>query len=111
MRTKTLGRCPDCSKAAPIIRERGKPAEILPHDCDARPCEARGCLVARLPVEMIQFPSGAWYCPSHALLTAAREIVFLHGTATCICRTAPLLGYLLPSILEHFPEESSRAPR
>lgn len=104
MSVKTLGRCPDCGEAAAILAVRGKPTEILEHGCPARACECSGCLVTRLPDEMIQFPSGAWYCPSHALLAAARELVSLHRSGPADqAATAQLLEETLPAVLDRFP--------
>jgi hypothetical protein len=102
MKISTLGRCPDCGKVAPVLRERGTPAEILPHDCDARACESTGCLVARLCDEMIQFPAGAWYCPNHALLSVATELVALYRVEGGADWTAisELIGEALPGIID-----------
>ena len=103
MSVKTLGRCPECGEAAPILAIRGKPTQILEHGCRARACESSGCLVNRLPEEMIQFPSGGWYCPSHALLTAASELVALHQVGDSQTAAAKLLEKTLPAILDRFP--------
>jgi hypothetical protein len=99
---RTLGRCPDCGKSAPIRQARGRPSEILEHGCEARACQSPGCLVCRLPEEMIQFPDGSWYCPSHALLSAARELVTLHrsGNGQAVIKT--LLEETLPAVLDRF---------
>ena len=43
-----------------------------------RACEYGPCRVDRLPEQMIRFPSGGWYCPEHALLLAARDLVALY---------------------------------
>jgi hypothetical protein len=102
MSVKTLGRCPDCGAAAPILVVRGEPTEIFEHDCQARTCEASGCLVTRARDEMIRFPSGDWYCASHGLLTAARDLVSLHrdGDHTAM---AALLDETVPAVLAFFP--------
>jgi hypothetical protein len=53
---------------------------------------------------MIQFPSGAWYCPSHALLTAARELVSLHRIGPADqSAMSELLEETLPAVLDRFP--------
>jgi hypothetical protein len=53
---------------------------------------------------MIRFPSGAWYCPSHALLTAANELVDLHSTRTSQAKMVEILEDVLPAILDRFPQ-------
>jgi len=100
---KTLGRCPHCGKSTPVLCVPGQPGEVLEHDCDARACETPGCLVVRLPDEMIQFPTGEWYCPSHALLTAAQALVDLHATRTSHAEIVEILEDVLPGILDRFP--------
>jgi hypothetical protein len=103
MSVKTLGRCPDCGDVASILAVRGKPTEIREHGCRARACECSGCLVTRPLEEMIQFPSGVWYCPSHALLTAAHELVSLHRTGNSQAVIAQLLEETVPTVLDRFP--------
>lgn len=103
MTVKTLGRCPDCGLLAPILLARGRASEILEHGCPAHACESPGCLVARLPDDMIQFPSGAWYCPSHALLSAARDLVSLHRAGNSQRMMDQLLEDVVPAVLDRFP--------
>ena len=103
MNVRTLGRCPDCGEATPIVAVRGSPIEILKHGCRARPCATSGCLVSRPPEEMVQLASEGWYCPSHALLAAVRQLVALHRTAPNQALTAELLETTVPAILDHFP--------
>jgi len=73
MARKTQGRCPDCGAPVLVTITRGSPAEIPPHACGARACEYEGCRVRALMDEMVRFPAGEWYCPSHGLLLAARD--------------------------------------
>jgi hypothetical protein len=102
MSVKTLGRCPDCGAPAPILAVHGKATEILEHGCDARACEASGCLVARLKEEMVQFPGGAWYCPSHGVLMVLRELLILHRSHRPDMM-ALLLEDTVPTVLDRFP--------
>lgn len=102
MSVKTLGRCPDCGKAAPTIRIPGRATEILEHGCLARPCSVEGCLVARLPDDMVQFPGGAWYCPSHGLLQVLFELLGLHR-ANRPDMMAVLFDRTVPAVLDLFP--------
>jgi hypothetical protein len=51
--------------------------------------------------EMARFPAGEWYCPSHGLLLAARDLVALYraeGDAdwTAICE---IIAELLPDLV------------
>jgi hypothetical protein len=103
MTVKTLGRCPDCGKPAPTIRIPGRATEILEHGCLARPCHVAGCLVARVPDDMVQFPGGAWYCPSHGLLTVLRELLILHRSGNCQDIMAVLFDETVPTVLDRFP--------
>jgi hypothetical protein len=102
MSVKTLGRCPDCGKPAPTIVLPGRPTEILEHGCLAHPCRVEGCLVARLPDDMVQFPSGAWYCPSHGLLKVLRDLAILHGAGRQDMM-AILFNRTVPLVLSRFP--------
>jgi hypothetical protein len=72
------GRCPDCGEWVVIIVRESMPADIPPHDCRARECEAPACRVMRWTEEMVRVASGAWYCPVHALLLAAKDLVTLY---------------------------------
>jgi hypothetical protein len=103
MRIKTLGRCPDCGAPAPVVAVRGRPTEILEHGCQARACESSGCLVIRPSDEMIQFPSGEWYCASHALLCAARTLVSLRQNGHSQDLISVLLDETVPAVLDRFP--------
>ncbi len=101
MARKTQGRCPDCGAPVLVTITRGSPAEIPPHACGARACEYEGCRVRALMDEMVRFPAGEWYCASHGLLLAARDLVALYrveGDAdwTAICE---IIGELLPELL------------
>jgi hypothetical protein len=101
MSVKTLGRCPDCGLPAPILAVRGKPTEILEHGCLARACESLGCLVARMPEEMVQFPAGAWYCPSHGLLQVLHELLAIYrGNRADMM--ALLFEDTVPTVLDRF---------
>jgi len=103
MSVKTLGRCPDCGKPAPTIAIPGRATEVLEHGCLARACEVTGCLVARLPRDMVQFPAGAWYCPSHAALTVLRELLILHRDGKSQDVMAVLFDETVPTVLARFP--------
>src|SRR5437016_1086769 len=101
MARQTQGRCPDCGAPVLVTLTRGKPGEIAPHACGTRYCEYKRCRVKALMDEMVQFPTGEWYCPRHALLLAARDLVSLYrveGDAdwTAICE---IIAELLPEIL------------
>jgi hypothetical protein len=105
MNVTTLGRCPDCGESTPIRSVRGQPAEILGHGCRARACESSGCLITRLPDEMIQLPDGEWHCLSHGLLAAGRTLVARYKVDrgpdwTGIAR---IIEETLPKILDRFP--------
>jgi hypothetical protein len=99
---KTLGRCPDCGKPAPTIAIPGRATEILEHGCLAHACSIEGCLVARLPEDMVEFPGGAWYCPSHAALRALRHLLTLHRAGYPDMMLL-LLTKTVPTILDRFP--------
>lgn len=101
MARQTQGRCPACGAPVLVTITRGRPTEIPPHGCGARACEHEGCRVRALMDEMVRFPAGEWYCPSHGLLLAARDLVSLYrveGEAdwTAICE---IIGELLPELL------------
>lgn len=72
------GRCPDCGEWVRVIVREGMPAEIPPHGCPVRACEQPACRARRLRDEMVRVASGAWYCPIHALLLAAKDLVTLY---------------------------------
>ena len=71
----TQGRCPDCGAVVLIEQTPGTPATIPPHQCGSCACEVERCRVRGLMDEMVQFGSGAWYCPEHGLLLAAKDLV------------------------------------
>jgi len=101
MARQTEGRCPDCGAPVLVTLIPGRPGEISPHGCDARACEHAACRVRGLTDEMVRFPSGEWYCPSHGLLLAARDLVSLYrvdGPAdwTAICE---IIADLLPELV------------
>ncbi len=101
MAPQTQGRCPDCGAPVLVTFTPGRPAEIPPHACGARACEYEGCVVRALMDEMVQFPAGEWYCASHGLLLAARDLVALYRVEsdadwTAICE---IIGELLPQLL------------
>lgn len=101
MARQAHGRCRDCGTAVLVTITRGKPAEVPPHACTARACEYERCRVKLLMDEMVQFPTGEWYCLSHGLLLAARELVSLYrveGDAdwTAICE---IIAELLPELV------------
>ncbi len=56
----------------------GEPGKIMEHGCDARACGYPDCSVIELEKEMVQFAGGEWYCPSHGLLLAAKDLVTLY---------------------------------
>lgn len=96
------GRCPDCGEWVLVIAQEGKPAEIVPHGCRARACEYSGCSVTRLMDEMVHTPSGAWHCPRHGLLIAARDLVALYQREGEADWTAisEIIGEQLPEIVK-----------
>ena len=101
MARQTQGRCPDCGAAVLVTFVRGKPGEIASHACSARYCEYERCRVKALMDEMVQFPTGEWYCPHHGLLLAARDLVSFYrveGDAdwTAICE---IIAELLPELV------------
>ena len=101
MARQTQGRCPDCGASVLVTLTPGRPAEIPPHACSARACEYGRCRAKALIKEMVQFPTGEWYCPSHGLLLAARDLVSLYrveGDAdwTAICE---IIAELLPALV------------
>src|SRR5262249_55918619 len=75
---KTIGRCPDCGSPVEVQRGVGQPGTVLPHGCPARACEYPDCRVIGLQEEMIRLDDQAWYCPSHALLVTAEDLVTLY---------------------------------
>ena len=97
----TQGRCPDCGEVVLIEPTPGSPATIPPHQCGSRACEDERCRVRALMDEMIQFGSGAWYCPEHGLLLAAKELISHYRVAgeadwTAICE---IIADILPELV------------
>src|SRR5262245_66072044 len=74
---KTIGRCPDCGHAVEVRRRAGLPGTILPHGCPVRVCEYPGCRETGASDAIAQRDDGVWYCPPHALVVAAEELVGL----------------------------------
>ena len=78
-----------------------EPARVLPHGCPARVCEYPGCRVTELHDRMVQADDGAWFCPRHGLLNAAKVLLTLYrapGDAdwSQICE---LIAETLPGVL------------
>jgi len=78
MPRKTLGRCPDCGESVLVTLNPGRPGTIGPHGCRSRLCQQPGCAVKGFPETMFRVESGEWYCPTHALHLAARDLVTLY---------------------------------
>ena len=102
MPNETLGRCPDCGAAVLVTIRPGPPADIPPHGCPSRDCEQDGCRVKRPADEMVQFASGGWYCPGHALLLAASDLVTLYRAegAADWKGISEVIAEALPDIIE-----------
>ena len=97
----TQGRCPDCGAVVLIEQTPGTPATIPPHQCASRACEYERCRVRALTEEMVQFGCGAWYCPEHGLLLAAKDLVSRYRVAgeadwTVICE---IIAEILPELV------------
>ncbi len=115
---QALGRCPDCGESVTVELRRGRPGEILEHGCRARTCEYPACSVTALRDEMVQFPSGEWFCPPHGLLTITRTLVSLYQVEGDADWTAisEIIGEVLPDVVakaearERRPERTSRYP-
>ena len=76
----------------------------LPRRSLTRTCEHPGCGADRLPETMTRLESGAWYCPTHALLLAARDLVGLYraeGDADWTA-IAEIIGQVLPGVVAKF---------
>lgn len=100
------GRCPDCGEAVEVETRMHEPARVLPHGCLARVCEYPDCRIIALPEGMVRFDDGAWYCPSHALLTVGKTLVLLYrveGDAdwSGICE---LIAETLPEVIRKVEE-------
>lgn len=101
MPTDTLGRCPDCGAPILVTLRPGLPADIPPHGCSSRACETEKCHVRRPAEEMVQLASGGWYCPGHALLLAAKDLVALYRVEGAADWTAiaEVIAEALPNIV------------
>jgi len=101
---KSLGRCPDCGVSIEVEVVRRTPPKIPPHGCPAHNCEYPTCPIRLLAEEMVQFSSGAWHCPTHALLATARDLVAFYHAEGAADWTAisEIIGESLPTILRHF---------
>lgn len=98
---RAWGRCPDCGEAVEVETRLHEPARAVPHGCPARVCEYPGCRIIALPVGMVRFDDGTRYCPSHALLAAAKTLVLLYrveGDAdwSSICE---VIAEMLPEVI------------
>ena len=98
---KTIGRCPDCGSRVEVQRVAGRTGTVLPHECPARECEYPGCRVTGLQDEMTRLEDQAWYCPSHALVVVAEDLVGLYRTRGDADWTliSEILGETLPDLL------------
>ena len=106
----TQGRCPDCGEVVLIEQTPGTPATIPPHQCASRACEYERCRVRALTEEMVQFGSGAWYCPEHGLLLAAKDLVSHYRVAgeadwSAICE---IITDILPELVAKVEARSRR---
>ncbi len=108
----TQGRCPDCGAVVLIEPTPGTPATIPPHQCASRACEVERCRVRALMEEMVQFGSGAWYCPEHGLLLAAKDLVSHYraeGEAdwSAICE---IIADILPELVAKVEARARQSP-
>ena len=78
MSNERLERCPDCGATILVTLRPGLPADIPAHGCPSRACEYTACQVRRPADEMVQFTTGSWFCPVHALFLAASDLVSLY---------------------------------
>lgn len=97
----TQGRCPDCGEVVLIEVRKGTAGHVPAHGCRSRACEYPGCRRKDLMDRMVQVGSDEWYCPSHGLLVAAKELVALYRTQgeadwTAISET---IGETLPGLV------------
>ena len=109
----TQGRCSDCGAAVLIEQTPGTPATIPPHPCASRACEYERCRVRALMEEMVQFGSGAWYCPEHGLLLAAKDLVSRYRVAgeadwTVICE---IIAEILPELVAKVEARARQSSR
>ena len=109
----TQGRCPDCGDVVLIEQTPGIPAMIPPHQCASRACEYERCRVRGLMDEMVQFGFGAWYCPEHGLLLAAKDLVShyrVEGEAewTAICE---IIANILPELVAKAEDRAHQSSR
>ncbi len=109
---KTIGRCPDCGHAVEVCRRAGRPT-ILPHGCPVRVCEYPDCRATRASDAMVQRDERGWYCPPHALVVAAEELVglyFVPGVAdwNVICE---IIRETLPGLLAKLKARPATPPK
>ena len=109
MPKKRLGRCPDCGECVLVTMNPGMPGTVALHGCSSRLCQQPGCTVRGLPETMFRVESGAWYCPSHALCLAARDLVALCRTEGEADWTAisEIIAEVLPSLIAKLDASSS----
>ncbi len=109
---QTLGRCPHCGKSVTVNIIEGQPGEILPHACGSRACEYEGCQARALMEEMVQFNSEEWYCPHHALLLAAKDLVSLYRAEGDADWTviSEIIGETLPDLVTKAETQEHRRP-
>jgi len=107
MPRQVSGRRSDRGATLPVTPRAREPSAIEPHPCAPITRQADGDRVGRL-LDMIQSPSGPWYC--HALLLAARELVSryrVEGEADWTA-IAEIIGETLPEILAAVERETDR---
>ena len=107
---KTIGRCPDCGSPVEVQRVSRRAGTILPHGCPSRECEYLGCGVIWLQDHMIQLDDQAWYCPSHALVVVAEDLVGLYrvpGEADWTV-ISEILAETLPNLLPRATAQLAR---
>lgn len=79
-----------------------KAGTIPPHASSRRACEHAGCEVREFSEAMVKVESGAWFCPNHALLLAARDLVAFYRADDEADWTAisEIIGEQLPEIVK-----------
>ncbi len=108
---RTEGRCPDCG-ALVLVERRRQSAVILPHACESRACGYGTCRARGLREEMVQFDSGEWYCPPHALLLAAKALLSSYQAEGEADWTAisEIIAEALPGIVAKIEARVSQSP-
>ena len=107
-----LGRCPDCGAPVAATKRPGLPADIPAHGCPARTCEYTGCRLRRSADEMVQFTTGSWFCPVHALFLASSDLVSLYraeGEADWK-GISEVIAEALPDIIRKFERSDGPVP-